>query len=370
MFSQEELIRYGRHFTLPQIGEEGQAKIKESSVVVIGAGGLGSPVSLYLAAAGVGRLGLVDFDKVDLSNLQRQVVHSTSNVGRSKLESASERLREINPHVNVELHAAHLTSSNALDILGRYDVIIDGTDNFPTRYLVNDAAVFLGKPNVYGSVFRFEGQASVFWAPKGPCYRCLYSEPPPPGLVPSCEEGGVLGVVPGLIGMIQATEAIKLITGVGESMVGRLLLFDALRMSFREVRLPRNPQCVVCGENPTVRQLIDYESFCGIKKDMTEQPFEVAPGELAERRGVRVVDVREPWEWATGHLRGAEHHPLRSLPSKVDSFSPDEEIVFYCKMGGRSGQAAQFFRNAGFTKAKSLTGGIDRWIAEGHDTET
>ena len=366
--SKEQLQRYARHLSLPEVGVEGQERLADASMLIIGAGGLGSPAALYLAAAGVGRLGLVDFDTVDLSNLQRQVLHDSHGVGSSKLDSARDRLQALNPGVRIDTHATRLTSANALDLLGGYDVIIDGTDNFPTRYLVNDACVFLNKPNVYGSVFRFEGQASVFHPPQGPCYRCLYPEPPPPGLVPSCEEGGVLGVVPGLVGMIQATEALKLVLGKGETLVGRLLVVDVLEMKFRQMRLPRNPSCVVCGENPTIRQLIDYEHFCGIVETTPEDSMVIEPAELrvrmASKRPPRLVDVRESWEWDAGRIDWAEHLPLRELPSRWEELDRQEEIVFYCATGARSGRATQMAREAGFSRTRNLAGGIRRWLQE------
>jgi adenylyltransferase/sulfurtransferase len=323
---------------------------------------------MYLAAAGVGRIGLVDFDVVDFSNLQRQVTYSTGDVGRRKLDATRERLSGINPNVVFETHELKLDSSNALDLFRSYDVIVDGTDNFPTRYLVNDACVLLGKPNVYGSIFRFEGQASVFWAAKGPCYRCLYEEPPPPGLVPSCAEGGVLGVLPGIIGTIQAMETIKLLLGEGEPLVGRLLLFDALRMSFRELKLRKNPDCVVCGPNPRVTRLIDYEAFCGIPKpeEARVQPGDIAPAELKARldRGedLLVVDVREPHEWEICRIEGARLVPLKTLPEHAADLPHDRDIVVHCKMGGRSAKAAEYLRAQGFDRVYNLAGGIHAWI--------
>src|ERR1700674_5185279 len=300
MLTPSERSRYARHLILPQIGEEGQEKLKRASVVIVGAGGLGSPVALYLAAAGVGRIGLVDFDRVDATNLHRQILYGTSDVGTPKLDAARARLNDLNPEIRVDIHEAMLTSSNAMEILRDYELIIDGTDNFPTRYLVNDACVLLGKPNVYGSIFRFEGQASVFDARHGPCYRCLYPEPPPPNLVPSCAEGGVLGVLPGVIGTIQATEAIKFITGAGESLLGRLLLFDALQMTFRQLRLRKDPNCAICGEHPTVTELIDYEGFCNPRTS-----YDVTPEQLADMRDALLIDVREPHEWSAGKIKGA-----------------------------------------------------------------
>src|SRR5438105_2629493 len=340
--SNDEVKRYSRHLIMPEVGVEGQLKLKAGSVLCIGAGGLGSPAALYLAAAGVGRIGIVDFDVVDYSNLQRQVIHSTPDVGRSKLASAKDRLLALNPHITVDTYETALSSKNALDLFKPYDVILDGTDNFPTRYLVNDACVILGKPNTYGSIFRFEGQASVFGTKNGPCYRCLYPEPPPPGLVPSCAEGGVLGVLPGVIGVIQATEAIKLITGMGEPLIGRLLLFDALRMSFRELKLRKNAECVVCGPNPTVTKLIDYQAFCGIPVSSASPASasgDITPAQLQERlqRGddLLVVDVREPHEWQIAHLESAQLIPLATLPARLHELPRDRDIVVHCKMGGR-----------------------------------
>jgi adenylyltransferase/sulfurtransferase len=368
----QEVARYSRHLIMPEVGLEGQKKLKAASVLLIGTGGLGAPLGLYLAAAGVGRIGLVDFDAVDFSNLQRQVIHGTKDVGRPKIESAMDRMQDVNPHVHIEPHEVMLSSENALGIIQGYDIIIDGTDNFPTRYLVNDACVLLGKPNVYGSIFRFEGQASVFWAEKGPCYRCLYPEPPPPGLVPSCAEGGVLGVLPGIVGTIQATEAIKLILGNGEPMIGRLLLFDALGMRFRELKLRKDPKCPICGENPTIHELIDYQQFCGI----TPEPVapvggadQISPTDLNARlkRGDRpfILDVRQPEEWQICRLPGAKLIPLAELPARLGELNPDEEIVVHCKVGGRSQKAVDFLRDkAGFRNVKNLTGGIDLWARE------
>lgn len=364
--SLDEWSRYSRHLALPEVGREGQERLKRGSAVVIGAGGLGSPVALYLAAAGVGRLGIVDFDRVEESNLQRQIIHGTAAVGRSKLESAAGRIRDLNPHVDVETHGARLDSTNALEVLERYDVVVDGTDNFPTRYLVNDAAVFLGKPNVYGSIFRFEGQASVFSHAGGPCYRCLYPEPPPPALVPNCEEGGVLGVIPGIIGSIQAAEALKLLLGIGKTLSGRLLLFDVARMSFREIALRRNPACRVCGDSPTVRELIDYERFCGYGPD--GESGVISPAELSERlrRGdpLLVLDVREEYEWSVSHLEQAEHVPMARLREAISTLPPDREIVVYCRSGARSANAAAMLRNAGFARVRNLTGGLAAWSRE------
>ncbi len=362
--SRDEISRYGRHLIIPEIGMEGQLKLKSGRVLIIGAGGLGSPLSLYLAAAGVGTIGLVDFDKVELTNLQRQILHSTDSIGRSKLDSARERLLALNPGVKIEAHDTRLTSENALDILREYDVIVDGTDNFPTRYLVNDACVLLGKPNVYGSVFRFEGQASVFGAPEGPCYRCLYPEPPPPGFVPSCAEGGVLGVLPGIIGVVQATEAVKLLLGIGEPLVGRLLVYDALRMNFRELKLRKDPACPICGPNRTIHELIDYEQFCGV----SSQPgagSEIEPLELKDlldrRLPMLLLDVREPHEWQMCRIPGATLIPLGQLLSRTAELAAAEDIVVYCRSGVRSGRAVELLKGKGFPRVRNLRGGILAW---------
>ncbi|HET7224496.1 MAG TPA: molybdopterin-synthase adenylyltransferase MoeB [Candidatus Eisenbacteria bacterium] len=367
--SQEELLRYGRHLILPEVGLAGQRKLKASSVLCVGAGGLGSPLALYLAAAGVGRMGIVDFDVVDESNLQRQILHGTADVGRPKLDSAADRIRDINPNVQVERHAVRLSSENALDILARYDVIVDGTDNFPTRYLVNDACVLLGKPNVYGSIFRFEGQASVFDAKRGPCYRCLYPDPPPPGLVPSCAEGGVLGVLPGVIGVVQAIETLKLLLGAGEPLIGRLLLFDALAMRFRELKLRKDPECPVCGEHPSVTALIDYQQFCGIvPADAHAGADDISVRGLADQQRAgdppMLVDVREPHEWQIARIEGATLMPLNSLPERVSELDSSREIVLYCHHGQRSQRALEFLKQSGFRKLKNLQGGIDAWSRE------
>ena len=367
----EELVRYSRHITLNEVGEDGQRRLKQASVLIVGAGGLGSPAALYLAAAGVGRLGIVDFDTVDLSNLQRQVMHETSGIGGKKTQSAKSRLHGINPHVHVEGIDAELTSANALQIIGEYDVVVDGTDNFRTRYLTNDACVLLGRPNIYGSVLRFEGQASVFATPDGPCYRCLFREPPPAGLVPSCAEAGVLGVLPGLVGTIQATEAIKLILGAGDSLVGRLLLVDALRMSFRTIRVRRDPECPACGTRE-LKALIDYDEFCGnrtaVQAGRHSGVREVAPRELAARmqRGdpLDVVDVREPYEWRIGRIEGARMIPLGRIGASMAELPRDREIVLYCHHGVRSLAAAEFLVSQGFDGVWNLSGGIDRWSAE------
>lgn len=370
-FSPDEKSRYARQIRLPHVGLEGQQKLKRGSVLIVGSGGLGSPSSIYLAAAGVGRLGLVDFDRVDLSNLHRQVLHQTGDVGRPKVESAKEHLTALNPEVEIEVHATKLTSENAMDILRSYDVVIDGSDNFATRYLVNDACVLLGKPNVYGSVFRFEGQASVFDARSGPCYRCLYSEPPPPGFVPSCEEGGVFGVLPGIIGLIQATEAIKILLGEGTTLGGRLLLFDALRMSFRELRLKKDSQCKICGDQPLITALIDYEQFCGTGQSMNAPENalrEITPADLSSRlsKGQKIVllDVREPAEWEGGRLENAIHIPMRRLMGDVGTLDKSAEIVVYCRTGRRSATAIEMMRSIGFENLQNLQGGITRWAAD------
>jgi molybdopterin/thiamine biosynthesis adenylyltransferase/rhodanese-related sulfurtransferase len=366
--SNEEILRYSRHLIMPEVGMEGQQKLKAAKVLCIGTGGLGSPLTLYLAAAGVGTLGLVDFDVVDYTNLQRQIIHSTPDVGRPKLESAEEKLRALNPYVDIRKFETRLTSANALDIFRDFDVIADGTDNFPTRYLVNDACVLTGKPNVYGSIFRFEGQASVFATKEGPCYRCLYPEPPPPGLVPSCAEGGVLGILPGLVGIIQATEAIKLILGAGEPLIGRLLMVDALAMSFRTLKLRKNPECPACGAHPTIKKLIDYEQFCGIPAAGHQEPAvnadDITPEELKRRldagEDLFVLDVREPHEYQIANL-GGHLIPLNDLPKRVSELDSSREIVAHCKMGGRSAKAVDFLRQAGFKKVRNLAGGIAAW---------
>jgi adenylyltransferase/sulfurtransferase len=370
VLSNDEIRRYSRHLIMPEVGMAGQTALKQASVLLIGAGGLGSPLGLYLAAAGVGRLGLVDFDVVDESNLQRQIIHGTSTLGVSKLESAKRRINDLNPYVEVTGYNTGLTSENALEIVRPYDIVIDGTDNFPTRYLVNDACVMLGKPNVYGSIFRFEGQASVFGVKEGPCYRCLYPEPPPPGLVPSCAEGGVFGVLPGIIGTIQATEAIKLIIGQGDPLIGRLLLFDALEMRFRELKLRKNRNCPVCGDNPTVTELIDYQLFCGIVPEQVGLSAEnrTTPAELVSALGSaappQVIDVREPHEWDIVHLDQARLIPLATLPAHLHEYDRDASIVVHCKSGARSAKATQLLKDAGFRNVKNLEGGILRWAQE------
>ncbi len=369
----DDLQRYSRHLLLPEVGEVGQRKLKAARVLCVGTGGLGSPLALYLAAAGVGTLGLVDFDVVDSSNLQRQIIHSTRDVGRKKLDSAEEKVKALNPALNVVKHETMLSSANALDILKNYDVIADGTDNFPTRYLVNDACVLLGKPNAYGSIFRFEGQASVFAAKDGPCYRCLYPEPPPPGLVPSCAEGGVLGVLPGLVGVIQATETIKLILGKGESLVGRLLLVDAFNMRFRELKLRKNPECPVCGAHPTVTKLIDYEQFCGVGPATKEEQKlkngiqQLSVRELKRRRDAGedlfILDVREPFEYQIANI-GGRLIPQGEVPRRLAEIDRDSEIVVQCKSGARSQRIAEFLKESGYPKVANLAGGILAWSDE------
>ena len=366
--SKEEILRYSRHLIMPEVGTEGQLKLKQAKVLLIGTGGLGAPLGMYLAAAGIGRIGLVDFDVVDHSNLQRQIIHGTKDVGRKKLDSAADTMMDINPYVSIDKFEVALTSENALDILKDYDIVVDGTDNFPTRYLVNDACVLLGKPNVYGSIFRFEGQATVFAYPGGPCYRCLYPEPPPPGLVPSCAEGGVLGILPGLIGVVQATEAVKLILGTGEPLVGRLLLYDALAMRFRELKLRRSPECPVCGDNPTVRELIDYHQFCGVP-NQAEEPAaplgDITPVEVKAKldRGDQftLIDVREPHEYQICSIPGARLIPLGDLQKRVAELNPADEIVAHCKSGMRSAKAVDLLKQLNFKKVRNMTGGILAW---------
>jgi molybdopterin/thiamine biosynthesis adenylyltransferase/rhodanese-related sulfurtransferase/molybdopterin converting factor small subunit len=367
--SREEIARYSRHLIMPEVTIEGQRRLKRSSVLLVGAGGLGSPAALYLAAAGVGRVGIVDYDVVDESNLQRQILHDTSWVGRPKLESAKARLNALNPHVQVETHAAALTRENAMPLIESYDVVVDGTDNFETRYLTNDACYFLKKPNVYGSIFRFEGQASVFWPDKGPCYRCLYPEPPPPGLVPSCAEGGVLGILPGVVGAIQATEAIKILLGVGEPLVGRLLLYDALAMSFEELKLRRDPACPLCGEAPSIRELQDYVAFCGTGRGEEEGTVEeITAGELKSRmdagESLELIDVREPHEWAICHIEGARLVPLGTLAERLHEFDSSRTYVLHCKSGVRSAKAVGLLRGAGFRRLLNLRGGVLAWARE------
>src|SRR5947209_2981898 len=365
--NKDEILRYSRHLIMPEVGMEGQQKLKAARVLCIGTGGLGSPLALYLSAAGVGTLGMVDFDVVDFTNLQRQVIHFSSDVGRPKLDSAKEKIAAINPYVNVKTFETRLTSANALEIFRDFDIIVEGTDNFPTRFLVNDACVFTGKPNVYGSIFCFEGQASVFATKDGPCYRCLYPEPPPPGLVPSCAEGGVLGILPGLVGLIQATEAIKLILGVGQPLIGRLLLVDALGMHFRELKLRKNPDCVVCGTDPTETKLIDYEEFCGLRgedKPVSNGVPEISVEELTRRLDAKedlfILDVREPHQYQLCNLNGYLIH-LNELPKRVHELDPGKDMVVHCRSGGRSAKAVEFLQQAGFTKAKNLAGGVLAW---------
>lgn len=365
--SGDELRRYGRHLVLPEVGTEGQRRLKQARVLLVGAGGLGSPAAMYLAAAGVGTLGLVDFDAVDITNLQRQIIHGTSDIGRPKLDSASDRIRDINPNVHVEQYDTALTSANALGIARDYDVIVDGTDNFPTRYLVNDTCVLLGIPNAFGSVLRFEGQASVFATDDGPCYRCLFREPPPPGLIPNCADAGVLGVLPGLIGTIQATEAIKLIIGKGDPLIGRLLLVDALSMQFRTIQLRRDPLCPACGTHE-IKELIDYEAFCGVtinEESARERISDISPRELATRieRGddMQLVDVREEWEWQIARIPGARLIPLGMLQDEASTLDPKREVVLICKSGVRSLHAAEELADAGFSRLTNLSGGILRW---------
>jgi sulfur-carrier protein adenylyltransferase/sulfurtransferase len=370
--SKEEIMRYSRHLIMPEVGMDGQLKLKQAKVLCIGTGGLGAPLGFYLAAAGVGRIGLVDFDSVDLTNLQRQILFGTDDIGRPKIEAATDRLRNLNPDIQIDRFETRLTSENALDILKNYDIVVDGTDNFPTRYLVNDACVILGKPNVYGSIFRFEGQITIFGAPGGPCYRCLYPEPPPPGLVPSCAEGGVLGVLPGIVGAIQAAETLKLIIGKGEPLIGRLLLFDALAMRFRELKLRKNPECPACGEHPTITKLIDYAEFCGVRGEeaasatQTAVP-EIAPRELKSRldRGddLFILDVREPHEYQICNL-GGHLIPLGELSRRVNELDSSREIVAHCRSGKRSAEAVEFLRSAGFRKVLNLKGGILAWSDE------
>src|SRR3989442_8515444 len=371
MLSNEEVARYSRHLIMPEVGMTGQRKLKAASVLMIGTGGLGAPLGMYLAAAGVGRLGVVDFDVVDASNLQRQIIHGTKDVGRPKVSSAKDRLQDINPHIEIETHETKVTSDNALRLFVNYDVIVDGTDNFPTRYLVNDACVLTGKPNVYGSIFRFEGQASVFWAERGPCYRCLYPEPPPPALQPSCAEGGVLGVLPGIIGAIQANEAIKIILGAPDILVNRLLLFDAWRMRFRELKLRKNPDCPVCGVNPTIKELIDYEEFCGITQQPETKPTmeEITATELKQRLDqgddIQIIDVREPHEYEIDSIPNSKLIPLGQVLNRMNEIDPGRETVMHCKMGGRSAKAIEALQRAGFSgQLINLKGGITAWSNE------
>ena len=367
VLSNDEILRYSRHLLMPEVGMEGQQKLKAARVLCVGTGGLGSPLTLYLTAAGVGTLGIVDFDVVDYTNLQRQIIHTTDDVGRKKLDSAADKLKAINPYLNLRTFDTKLTSANAMELFRDFDIIADGTDNFPTRYLVNDACVLTGKPNVYGSIFRFEGQASVFATKEGPCYRCLYPEPPPPGLVPSCAEGGVLGILPGLVGVIQATETIKLILGQGDPLIGRLLLVDALGMKFRELRLRKNPDCPACGKNPTVKELIDYNEFCGIRgeesttaNDIPAITVEDLKRKLDAKDDIFILDVREPHEYQICHLNGYLI-PVGDLPKRVNELDSSREIVAHCRSGVRSAKAVNFLRRAGFQKVYNLTGGILAW---------
>lgn len=368
-FSNEELVRYGRHFILPEVGAEGQTRLKAARVLLVGAGGLGSPAALYLAASGIGVLGLVDFDVVDLSNLHRQVIHGTADVGRSKLDSAAERIKSVNPHVSVVKHDALLTSANAMEIVDGYDLVLDGTDNFATRYLVNDTCVLLGKPNMYGSIFRFDGQATVFCTPGGPCYRCLYPEPPPPGMVPSCAEGGVLGVLPGIIGIIQATEAVKHILSVGQPLIGRLMLYDALAMTFTELKIRRDPACPACGDAPTIRGLIDYDQFCGVKPQtapLWDGP-EIGVEQLQEMQAAgesfTLVDVREPHEFELYRIDGSVLIPLGEVGRRLNELDRNGRIVVHCQAGVRSAKACTILRDAGFKDVMNLRGGMEAWLA-------
>jgi sulfur-carrier protein adenylyltransferase/sulfurtransferase len=371
--SREEILRYSRHLLIPEVGLEGQRKLKNASALIIGTGGLGSPVALYLAAAGIGRIGLVDYDVVDSSNLQRQVIHGTSTVGKLKVESARDKLVDLNPDIQVEIYNEPYTSENAMRIAREYDIILDGTDNFPTRYLTNDVAVFLGKPNVYASIYRFDGQVSVFYAKEGPCYRCLFPEPPPPGLVPSCAEGGVLGVLPGTIGTLQATEALKVLLGIGEPLIGKLLLYNALDMSFDFVKLKKNPNCRVCGPNADIKELIDYEEFCGVPShDHGEEGsaganWDITAPELAERvktNHLKLLDVREPHELEISALPDAKNIPLGQLAARLSELDSAEDMVVFCKGGTRSARALELLVSAGFKKVKNLKGGINAWAKE------
>jgi adenylyltransferase/sulfurtransferase len=373
-FSNDEIARYSRHLIMPEVTLEGQKRLKAAGILCIGAGGLGSPIALYLAAAGIGRMGLVDGDVVDFSNLQRQILHGTKDVGRKKLNSARDRIREVNPNVQIDLYDTLFTSANAAELVRDYDLVIDGTDNFPTRYLSNDICVFLKKPNVYGSIFRFDGQCTVF-APHlgGPCYRCMFPEPPPPGMVPSCAEGGVLGVLPGIIGVMQAIEAIKLIMGIGESLIGRLVHFDALKLKFREFKLRRDPKCPVCGDNPTITELIDYDQFCGIPQaaaaEAAETPIPtMTVRELKQKLDSKekfvLLDVREPFEWDICHIDHAKLIPLGQLPSRMSELDSADEIVIHCKSGGRSAKAVRLLQEAGFSKLHNVEGGITAWAEE------
>ena len=367
----DEIRRYSRHLIMPNVGMDGQGRLKASKVLLVGTGGLGSPLAMYLAAAGVGTIGLVDYDVVDESNLHRQVIHGTKDIGKRKVVSAAETIADINPHINVEIHETALRSDNALDIIRPYDLVIDGTDNFPTRYLVNDACVLLGKPNVYGSIFRFDGQLAVFYAEEGPCYRCMFPEPPPPGMVPSCAEGGVFGVICATIGAGQATEGIKLLTGIGDPLIGRMQIYDALEARWQTIKVNKDPECPVCGKNPTVTELIDYEEFCGVPandheaSDTEDVDWEITPREFEQIRSqVRVIDVREPHEYEISRIEGAELMPLGQLPQYLQHLDSSEEIVLHCKSGIRSMDALTFLRQAGFSKVKSLHGGINAYARQ------
>jgi len=373
--TREQLTRYSRHFVLPEIGQEGQKKLLKSKVLMIGAGGLGSPLGLYLAAAGVGTIGIVDFDNVDLSNLQRQILHTNDDVGKPKIDSAEKRIKAMNPDTQVIKHNVRLSSENALDILKNYDVVVDGTDNFPTRYLTNDACVFLNKPNIYGSIFRFDGLTTVFKADEGPCYRCLYPEPPPPGMVPSCAEGGVLGILPGVIGLIQATEAVKLIVGIGTTLIGRLIVYDALQMTFRELKLQKDPDCPVCGKNPTVKELIDYEQFCGLTRGESMQTqengvvditVEELKRKIDKKEDFVFLDVREDFEYQIANIEGTKLMPLSQFESRVSELESlkDKEIVAHCHHGGRSRQALEMLKSKGFKNLKNVAGGIHEWSVQ------
>ncbi len=374
----EEILRYSRHLILPEVGMEGQRRLKGAKVLMVGTGGLGAPLGLYLAAAGIGRIGIVDFDVVDVTNLQRQVIHGTKDVGRPKIDSAADRMQDINPDLQIDKFETALSSENALEILEDYDVVVDGTDNFPTRYLVNDACVLLGKPNVYGSIFRFEGQATVFGYEDGPCYRCLYPEPPPPGLVPSCAEGGVLGILPAVVGSIQATETVKLILGKGETLKGRLMLYDALNMKFRELKLRRNPECPVCGDNPTITELIDYQEFCGIPQQAAAEAEEaskvneITPLELKARidagDDIFILDVREPHEYDIAKIEGSTLIPLGQVAQRADELDSTADIIVHCKMGGRSAKAQQILLEMGFSRVTNLSGGILQWADDVDDS--